>query len=282
MIEPILVTGACGYIGRHVVSALIKEGVEVIASDLVKRGAPDGVKFIEGDIIHDASLCEVLPNLTACVHLAWQDGFRHNAPSHLANLSAHVDFLQKLAERGTKRLAVMGSMHEVGYWEGAITGESPCNPMSMYGIAKNALRQALRVVLKDSQTKLQWIRGYYIYGDDRCNHSIFTKLLEAASAGKKTFPFTSGRNKYDFIQVDQLAEMIAAVVLQDEVDGIINCCTGNPKSLAEAVEGFIAANELDIKLDYGAFPDRPYDSPGVWGDPTVINLILAKKEGQHS
>lgn len=279
MSETILVTGACGYIGRHVVSALLKEGADVIASDLVVRGVPAGVSVVEGDIIHNATLVEALPNLTACVHLAWQDGFRHNAPSHLANLSAHVDFLQKLAARGTKRLAVMGSMHEVGYWEGAITDESPCNPMSMYGIAKNALRQALQVILKGSQTKLQWIRGYYIYGDDRCNHSVFTKLLEAASDGKKTFPFTSGKNKYDFIQVDQLAEMIAAVVLQDEVDGIINCCTGKPKTLAEAVEGFIVANELDIKLDYGAFPDRPYDSPGVWGDPSIINRILARKKG---
>ncbi len=37
-------------------------------------------------------------------------------------------------------------------------------------------------------------------------------------------------------------------------------------SLAERVEAYIRDNDLDIALEYGAFPDRPYDSPGVWGD----------------
>ncbi len=46
-------------------------------------------------------------------------------------------------------------------------------------------------------------------------------------------------------------------------------------TLAERVEGYIADNGLNIALDYGAFPDRPYDSPGVWGDATKIRAILA-------
>ena len=45
-------------------------------------------------------------------------------------------------------------------------------------------------------------------------------------------------------------------------------------SLADQVEEFIKLHELDITLEYGAFPDRPYDSPGVWGDATSINAIM--------
>ena len=48
-------------------------------------------------------------------------------------------------------------------------------------------------------------------------------------------------------------------------------------SLAERVEQFIKEHNLDIKLEYGAFPDRPYDSPCEYGDSTKINEILAKK-----
>ena len=100
--------------------------------------------------------------------------------------------------------------------------------------------------------------------------------MQAASEGKPTFPFTTGKNKYDFIDVDELARQIGAVVSQDEVDGVINCCTGEPVSLADRVERYIKENNLDIKLEYGAFPDRPYDSPGVWGDATKIQKILNK------
>ncbi len=50
-------------------------------------------------------------------------------------------------------------------------------------------------------------------------------------------------------------------------------------SLADRVEAYIRENDLDIALEYGAFPDRPYDSPGVWGDATKIRQILATVDG---
>ena len=75
--------------------------------------------------------------------------------------------------------------------------------------------------------------------------------------------------------MNELARTIAAIVDQPEVNGVINACTGEPMSLAERVEAYIRDNNLNISLEYGAFPDRPYDSPGVWGDPTKIRRILA-------
>ena len=62
--------------------------------------------------------------------------------------------------------------------------------------------------------------------------------------------------------------------VQEEINGIINVCTGQPRTLADRVEQFLRDKNYKIKLDYGVFPDRPYDSPGVWGDPTKINAIL--------
>ena len=166
-------------------------------------------------------------------------------------------------------------MHEVGYWEGAIDENSPCNPASLYGISKNALRQITTLLTTKHGATMQWLRGYYIVGDDAHGSSIFSKLLAAAQEGKKTFPFTTGKNLYDFISIQGLAYQIAAAVSQDEVDGIINICSGEPMSLADRVEAYIRENDLDITLEYGAFPDRPYDSPGVWGDATKIRKILA-------
>jgi hypothetical protein len=76
---------------------------------------------------------------------------------------------------------------------------------------------------------------------------------------KNNFLSLREKNKYDFMPVADLAEQIASVIMQDEILGIINCCTGNPKSLAEVVEDFIKYHNLNIKLNYGAYPDRPYD-----------------------
>jgi dTDP-6-deoxy-L-talose 4-dehydrogenase (NAD+) len=185
-----------------------------------------------------------------------------------------------MIDGGLPVLSVMGSMHEVGYWEGAITADTPCNPQSQYGIAKNALRQSLLLYSKDKKTSVRWLRAYYIFGDDTRGSSIFAKIAQAANEGKTTFPFTTGKNLYDFIEVDELARRIAAATLSPNYEGTINVCTGEPKSLAEQVEWYIKDRGYSIQLQYGVFPDRPYDSPGVWGDASIINAILQEESGK--
>lgn len=272
----ILVTGANGYIGRHVVSALLDKGVKVIACDICTDEVDLRAEHMTLNLfdLPEGNIYKILGSPDVCLHMAWRNGFVHNAQTQMGDLSAHYNFLTSMIDGGLKQLAVMGTMHEVGYWEGAIDENTPCNPISMYGIAKDALRRAMLQYCGQKGIILQWLRCYYILGDDKKNNSIFCKILNAADEGKKTFPFTTGKNKYDFINVDELAILISACVMQNEVNGIINCCTGKPVSLAERVEQFIKEHNLDIKLDYGAFPDRPYDSPCEYGDITKINKII--------
>lgn len=271
----ILVTGAGGYIGRHVVKYLLDNNIEVIANDfnddrLDKRAVINTANIFEVDNPY-----KVLGEADVCIHLAWKDGFVHNSNAHMEYLSDHYKFIDKMLSSGLKQMVVMGSMHEVGYYEGAIDENTPCNPLSLYGIAKDALRRSSKMLAEKYDALWQWIRAYYIFGDDKYASSIFAKLQQAASDGKKTFPFTTGKNKYDFIHIEKLAEMISQVALQKEVTGIINCCSGKPVSLAEQVEWYIKENKLDIKLEYGAFPDRAYDSPAVWGNSEKIEKIFA-------
>lgn len=273
----VLVTGAMGYIGRHVIEMLLNRGHEVIASDLRFEGVDSRAVRCDVPIFSgEDGMMERLGNPDAVIHMAWRDGFIHNSDAHMDDLSKHVVFCRSLMNEGLKSLSVMGTMHEVGYWEGAIDEHTPCKPLSQYGIAKNALRQSLILTAQNSSCSLKWLRAYYITGDDLRGNSIFGKITHAAMEGKKEFPFTSGRNRYDFIDIDKLAEMIAVASTQYEEDGIINVCTGKPMTLAERVEDFIMTHGYDIKLKYGAFPDRPYDSPGVWGDAQRIQRIMEK------
>ena len=275
----ILVTGADGYIGRHIINNLLDLGHEVIAVDIHTDDINDKAEKKKLNLF-TADLTNVYTSLGSpdvCLHMAWRDGFVHNSVNHIGDLSSHYKFLVALMEQGLKHLAVMGTMHEVGYWEGKIDENTPCNPISMYGIAKDALRRSMIAYCKSNSILLQWLRGFYILGDDKKNHSIFSKLLQADEQGQELFPFTTGKTKYDFINVDELVEQISKAVTQTDVTGIINCCSGNPMTLAERVENFIKDHKLKIRLNYGVFPDRPYDSPIIFGDDKKIKQIMSLK-----
>lgn len=273
----ILVTGANGYLGKGVVKTLLDEGAEVIAAS--RRNM-----FI--DPRADIRLCDIysledpynaLGRPDVLLHMAWRDGFVHNSDAHISDLPAHVSFIKKMLAGGVKQVAVMGTMHEVGFFEGSINENTPCNPQNPYGISKNALRALTELECKKAGAVFQWLRGYYIVGATEDGASIFSKIVKAAHEGKKEFPFTMGLNLYDFTDYGDFCAQVAHTVQQSEIDGIINICSGRPEKLADRVERFIKENGFDIKLNYGAFPDRPYDSKAVWGDDRKIRQIEEKR-----
>ena len=270
----ILVTGANGYIGTGVVKELLSLNQEVIATDFNVEGIDSRAKCIAGNIFEIDNPYEYFEKPDVILHLAWRNGFIHNSETHLTDLPNHFLFLSKLAGCGIKKIIALGSMHEIGFWEGKIKEDTPCNPMSLYGISKNALRESLDLLCKQKKILFQWIRGFYIVGNSEKGASIFSKLTEAEKERKMDFPFTSGKNQYDFIDYNEFCFQIANVVINNTVTGIINCCSGMPESLASRVERFIKDNNYNIKLKYGSFPDRPYDSLAVWGDNSKIKKII--------
>lgn len=271
----ILVTGANGYIGSKVVKKFLDLGQEVIATDFLSTHIDSRAKYIKADIFSKVdNWYDFFDRPDVCLHLAWRDGFVHNSDKHMGDLSGHYLFLTNLINNGLNRVVAMGTMHEVGYFDGCITENTPCNPLSMYGIAKNALRKAIELYCSSHNCAFQWLRAYYIYGDDNFGNSIFCKLRQASNEGKTHFPFTSGKNKYDFIHINDLVNQICLATMQDKVLGIINCCSGKPVSLAEQIEWYIKKNNLNITLDYNTYPDRPYDSPCIYGDDSKIRKIL--------
>lgn len=270
----ILVTGANGYLGSGVVKAILDGGNEVIATDFRATNIDDRAEVKTCNLFEIQNPYEYFGEPDALLHLAWRDGFVHYSNAHIDDLPAHFGFIKNMVEAGCKHIAAMGSMHEIGFFEGSVNDNTPCHPTTPYGIGKNALRDLIAMVCKQNNCVFQWMRGYYIVGNSKYGSSIFSKLTAAAEEGKKEFPFTLGQNQYDFIDYPDFCVQVAAVIGQQKEHGIINICSGRPEKLADRVERFIKENNYDIKLQYGAFPDRPYDSKAIWGDNSKIEKIM--------
>lgn len=274
----ILVTGANGYLGQGIVKAILGSGNEVIAVDFNIDNIDNRANKVACNMFEIENPYEYFNKPDVLLHLAWRDGFVHYSNTHIDDLPNHFAFIKQMAEGGIQQIAAMGSMHEIGFFEGSINESTPCHPTTPYGIGKNALRDLTQMICKQKNIVFQWLRGYYIVGNSKFGSSIFSKIAAAAAEGKKEFPFTLGQNQYDFIDYADFCEQVAAAVAQKNEQGIINICSGRPEKLADRVERFIKENEYDIKLKYGAFPDRPYDSKAIWGDDTKIHRILKNKQ----
>ena len=273
----ILVTGANGYLGAGVVKCLLDDGIQVIATDISDEHIDNRAEIYVTDLFAVEEPFSYFREPDIVLHMAWRDGFVHNSEAHIGDLLKHTKFIEKMAQNKVKRIAVMGSMHEVGFFEGCITENTPCNPQSKYGIAKNALRQVTSLICGQNNVQYQWLRGYYIVGNTSVGCSIFSKITQAENEGKEEFPFTLGQNQFDFIDYDTFCEQVAATVEQNDITGIINICSGRPEKLCDRVERFIKENKYSIKLNYGAFPDRPYDSKAVWGCSDKITQIMVSR-----
>lgn len=277
----VLVTGANGYLGKGVVKQLLDRGIEVIASDIrdnyIDRRAT--VKCCELFAIDDPFIFFDEPDVL--LHMTWRDGFVHGSHNHVNDLPLHMSFLHKMIDSGIKQVAVMGSMHEIGFYEGSINENTPCKPQSLYGISKNALRQIVELECAKKNIIFQWLRGFYIVGNAVDGSSVFSKIVQAVNKCQKEFPFTMGLNQFDFLDYDVFCKYVADTVCQTAVCGLINICSGRPEKLADRVERFIKENDFDIKLQYGAFPDRPYDSKAIWGDDEKISKIEKARVACH-
>ena len=270
----ILVTGANGYLGQGVVKSILDSGHEVIATDFKTSNIDTRAICMESNIFEVADPYSYFKEPDVLLHMAWRDGFVHYADSHIEDLPKHYSFIKKMIESGIKTVAVMGSMHEIGFYEGSIDENTNCHPTTPYGISKNALRDLTEMLAKKHNVNFQWLRGYYIVGNTAFGSSIFSKITSTAIEGKTTFPFTLGQNQFDFIDYNDFCIQVSSCVTQTSINGIINICSGYPEKLADRVERFIKDNNYNIKLEYGAFPDRPYDSKAVWGNGSKINSIL--------
>lgn len=272
----ILVTGANGYLGRGIVKAILDKGLDVIAVDFKTDMIDKRAKRIACNLFELKNPYEYFGAPDILLHLAWRDGFLHYSEAHIEDLPKHYKFAKNMIEAGVKKIVGMGSMHEIGFFEGSIKEDTPCHPITPYGIAKNALRDLIKMETEKNNIIFQWLRGYYIVENTKIGNSIFSKIVAAVEEKKEEFPFTMGQNQYDFIDYNDFCEQVAAVVEQNEVNGIINICSGKPEKLANRVERFINECGFNIKLKYGAFPDRPYDSKAIWGDNRKIVMIQGK------
>jgi nucleoside-diphosphate-sugar epimerase len=274
------VTGATGFVGRHVVARLLARGhaVVALARDQVKAQAMPWigeVDFVACDLHADCRpAVEVAGRCEALVHLAWPGLPDYRAYFHVArNLPADLAFLQAAVEAGMPRLLVAGTCLEYGLQCGPLHEEGETRPVTAYGFAKDALRKALQLLQQTRPFGLQWVRLFYLHGAGQNPGSLLAQLDRAIDEGRAEFDMSAGDQLRDYLPVGEAAAAFARLLESPACRGVINCCSGKPVSVREMAERRCRERRSGIRLKRGRHPYPDYEPLAFWGVPAKLAAL---------
>jgi len=283
----VLVTGGTGFIGSHVVRALLARGVPVtvLCRDAQKAGAmpwSGQVEFVQGDLARlSPKQLDHLAGHGRILHLAWEHLNAYKSNVHEEEvLPRHQEFLTQLISRGAKRLLVSGTCLEYGLREGALTEELAPQPTTAYGRAKDALRRALEPLCAESGTALQWVRLFYMHGPGQSEKSLLSQLDRAIQNNMLEFDMSGGEQLRDYLPVEDVADILVRVTAQSVVTGVINCASGHPVTVRALVEAHLRLHRAAMRLNLGRYPYPDYEPMSFWGDTTKLAAALAAGDAQ--
>lgn len=281
--KKILVTGATGFIGNYVVKELLDRDFLVIASSLNKQKTKysddyEHLSYISFDLRQfDPSInyYEFFQRPDIMIHLAWEGLPNYQSPFHIEdNLPHHYKFLKNLIKNGLPDLTAAGTCLEYGMQEGCMKEDMPIFPSNPYAIAKNELRRSIEMLQLNYNFSFKWVRLFYMYGKGQNSNSLLSQLDKAIVEGKKIFNMSGGEQVRDYLPVEKVAEYIVKIALQDKVNGVINCCSGEPITVKEFVENRLRKLNKDIFLNLGHYPYTDYEPMRFWGDNNKLKSIL--------
>ena len=267
----ITVTGARGFVGRHVLGELARRGVEVIATErpgvVRERPGASDVRWVPLDLANlPQNPYEALQRPDALLHLAWDGLPNYRSLHHFeSELPRQYDFLSGVIRGGLPALVGVGTCFEYGQQSGALAADRPTCPTNAYGFAKDALRKKLQYLRAVHPYKLTWARLFYMYGDGQPAASLFPALKLAVAAGHREFPMSGGEQLRDYLPVTAVAHRLVELAMNPEDRGPINICSGQPISVRRLVEGWIDRNGWNIVPKYGALPYADYEPMAFWG-----------------
>lgn len=277
----ILLTGATGFVGRHVLRQLIRRDDDIIATTrnlaTVPRGEPfSKIQFIPYDLNEDRKdVYQFLGQPDVMIHLAWEGLPCFSERYHLdRNYPAQRRFLTQMLEGGLRSLTVSGTCLEYGLREGCLSEDMPTQPVVAYAQAKDLLQKDLTGLNRQRNFDYKWVRLFYVYGEGQSEKSLLPQLTKALERGDEVFNMSEGKQLRDFVPIEKAAADIVAIALQKRVQGVINCCLGRPVAVKEFVEEFLARQHKRIRLNLGYYPYPDYEPMAFWGDPRKLNEAL--------
>ncbi len=232
----VLLTGASGFLGKHILNLLIKDKIDVV---VVGRSCPPGFSgsFIKADLlISDLNQLISQAKATHLLHMAWytEHGQYWSSPLNFRWVEASLKLVEAFCLAGGSKVVMAGTCAEYDWSVGYCREEnSPLVPSTLYGTAKDATRRLVKAVCNANNIDFAWGRIFFPYGSGEDERRLIPSLVKVFK-GQIT-PFGVNANAYrDFLHAEDVARAFLQLLLTN-VTGIYNISSGEPTKISDLV-----------------------------------------------
>jgi UDP-glucose 4-epimerase len=257
-----IVTGGAGFIGSHVVDALVARGDEVTVLDNLSTGrrenVNEGARLVEADLAApQEAFAGARPEI--CFHLAAQADVRVSVER--PDLDAEVNVLGTIrvleAARAHGAQVVLASTGGAMYGEcdGPADEDSPRRPLAPYGASKLAAEEYLETYNRLHETGHVALRYGNVFGPRQDPHGeagVVAIFLGRLARGEPLRIFGDGRQTRDYVYV---GDVVAATLAAQGHTGVYNVGTGTETSVLELAEACQSVAGVSVEIEHA--PPRP-------------------------
>lgn len=283
----VLLTGASGFIGAHVLETLTRGGIDTVCAG---RHCPVGKpEFIEADLLTVADFKPLMQQAGAShlLHLAWyaEHGKYWTSPLNLRWVEASVRLVEAFCNSGGQHVVAAGTCAEYDWSHGYCREEStPLAPATLYGAAKEATHRLVSAVCARHEVSCAWGRVFLPYGKGEASARLVPSLIEVFRGRREAFGVNAEAYR-DFLHVTDVAAAFAAL-LQEEADGAYNISSGQPVQLATLVRELARLLHADPALVLSLAGERRGEPPLLVGENLKLQArgwqpALSLSQGLH-
>lgn len=257
----ILITGASGFIGSHLIKKLNNKNIILISSK--KRAG-----FIKMDIFQKKFDVLNKYNISTCIHLAWSGIPNYSKKNSYKNYLASKKLFKYLINKGCKKIISLGSCWEYKENYGEKNEKNDKKSENIFGHYKKKLAYYGLKQSKKKKTIFTWLRVFYVYGDKK--KGLLKYLINCVKFKKKIF-LKKPHKINDFIFIDDVIQYIVLSLRQNN-HGIYNLGSGKICTTLNFCKTFLKIKK--IKENYYLEYDSKLSKDGIWASMKKTKKVL--------
>jgi nucleoside-diphosphate-sugar epimerase len=273
----ILLTGATGFVGREILSDLIKKKyrIRVVLREESRQTIDDNSNI--DSIITTTDMFaeseewweETCKDVDTIIHAAWyvKSGKSLQSVKNIDCLIGTISMAKGAVRSGVRRFVGIGTCFEYDAKFGFLSAETPLSPETLYAASKISTFHMLTQLFSKHNVEFLWCRLFYLYGEGEDDQKLYSYIHKQLSASKEV-KLTSGNQIRDYMDVIEATKEIVCFSIGKQ-QGPVNICSGIPITVREFSEAIAQQyNRIDL-LKFNSRPDNLTDPICVVGVKTI-------------